>query len=313
MKDERVVRFQIAAGSRAMTRLSAAAIVALLAIPAAFATFWLPRGPVTFDVSYRGFRVAGDPHGRSFRLEDLKLDRARPLDLAAEPAFTPTRRTDGLGLPGYQSGWIETQGAGRALVFVCDWSRAALIPTALGYSLILGPEDPKFLVDHLKGQPMVPVTLPLWTGDPAGDGTPPGLWRLRALLFGVPILIALPLAALGRATRRVVFEITPDALRIRGDLFGRRIPRSALVLDEARVVDLADGPDRLRLVRTRGVGLPGYLSGWCRAARGEGRFLAFLTERARVVRIPTTEGYTLLLSPAAPESFLRALGVPAAV
>ena len=304
-------RFQIAAGSRVARRVSAAIILALLAIPVVVATFFLPRGPVTFEASMFGLRIAGDPYGRSFRREEIKLDKARPLDLAAEPDFAPTRRTNGIGLPHYQSGWFDTRGAGKALVFVSDWSHAMVIPTTLGYGLILGPDNPTFLVDYLKVQPTEPVPIPLGTGDPSGDGTPPGILWLRAVLFGVPTLVAIPIAALGFAARRVVFEIEPDALRIRGDLFGRRIPLAMLRLDEARQVDLRSGPDHLSLVRTFGVGLPGYLSGWCRAFRHEGKLLVFLTERTRVVRIPTTEGYTLLLSPAAPESFLRALAAPA--
>ena len=304
------VRFQIAAGSRAAPRVATAILLVLLAIPAAIALFWLPRGPVAFEASMNGLRIAGDPYGRSFRHEELKLDKARLLDLAAEPDFAPTRRTDGIGLPHYQSGWFDTRGAGKALVFVSDWSRALVIPTTLGYTLILGPENPTHLLDYLKLQNIWPIPVPLGTGDPSGDGTPPGLWPLLAALFGIPMLIAVPLAALGFATRRVVFELSPDALRVRGDLFGRRIPRASLRLDEARPVDLADGPGRLTLIRTFGLGLPGYLSGWCRAFRHEGKFLVFLTERTRVVRIPTTEGYTLLLSPAAPESFLRALAAP---
>jgi hypothetical protein len=303
-------RFQIARGSRATTRAATAVIVALLAIPATVALFWLPSGPVTFEASIDGLRIKGDPYGRLIRYEDLKLDGFRRLDLAAEPAFTLTRRTDGTGLPGYQSGWFYTRGAGMALVFVADWTKAVVLPTKLGYTLILGPEDPRSLIEFLKLQPSHPVALPLGTADPAGDGTPPGVWWLRAVRFGVPLLVAVPLAAIGFATRRVVFEVSPDALRIRGDLYGRRIPRAMLVLDEARLVDLATGPDHLALIRTNGVGLPGFLSGWCRAFRHEGKFLVFLTERTRVVRIPTTEGYTLLLSPAAPESFLRALGTP---
>jgi hypothetical protein len=313
MSTGEVRRFPIASGSRTATLVSTAAIAALLAIPAAIAHVLLPGGPVTFTVSPGGLRVAGDPYGRSFPSEDLKPGDARRLDLRSEPAFTLTGRTDGIGLPGYKSGWFDTQGAGKALVFVSDWSRAVVLPTTRGYTLILGPADPDRLIDSLKLRPDAPVVLPLGTADPAGVGTPPGMWWLRLVLIGVPGLAAALTVALGLASRRVVFEVTPDILRIRGDLFGRRIPQESLAIHEARVVDIAKGPDRLMLVRTFGVGLPGYLSGWCRSFRPRGRYLVFLTERTRVVRIPTTEGYTLLLSPADPESFLQTQGAPAPV
>ena len=107
-------------------------------------------------------------------------------------------------------------------------------------------------------------------------------------------------------SRGVVFELSDDALRIKGDLYGRTIPLASLRPDEARLIDIKAGPDRLRLLRTNGVGLPGYSSGWHRGP-GRASCLAFITERTRVVQIPTALGYTLLLSPAAPESFLRAI------
>jgi hypothetical protein len=313
MSTGEVQRFPIAPGSRTATLVATAVIAALLAIPAAIALVLLPRGPVTFTASPGGLQVAGDPYGRSFPHEDLKPGDARRLDLRSEPAFTLTRRTNGTGLPDYKSGWFDTQGAGKVLVFVSDWSRAVVLPTTLGYTLILSPADPDRLIDSLKLRPDGPVVLPLGTADPAGVGTPPGVGRLRLVLIGIPLLAAAATAAIGIGSRRVVFEVTPDDLRIRGDLFGRRIPRESLATSEARVVNIARGPDRLTLVRTFGVGLPGYLSGWCRSFRPRGRHLVFLTDRTRVVRIPTTEGYTLLLSPADPESLLQTLGAPAPV
>ena len=59
-------------------------------------------------------------------------------------------------------------------------------------------------------------------------------------------------------------------------------------------------------LRTMGVGLPGYSSGWFRL-RDRGKGLLFLTDPSRAVYLPTTDGYTLLISPADPEGFVAAL------
>jgi hypothetical protein len=56
-----------------------------------------------------------------------------------------------------------------------------------------------------------------------------------------------------------------------------------------------------------GTGLPGYQSGWFRLANGESA-LVYLTDRSKAVHIPTTLGYSLLLSPDDPDGFLAALG-----
>jgi hypothetical protein len=302
-----LTRFQIARGSKATLRFSLAFAGLLLALPMGIALFGLPHGAVTFHASSDGLRIEGDPYGRLIKNDQLKISEARLLDLDAEPNYTPTLRTNGIGLPGYQSGWFETRGAGPALLFLADRTRAVLIPTTLGYSLIISPESPQILIDDLKKQFGVAQVQPLATGEPDGAGIPPGVWMIWLALLAVPVPVAILMLALAVLSRRVVFELNPGALRIRGSLFGRTIPLDRLKVAEARLVDLAHGPDRPRLIRTLGVGLPGYLAGWCRGLRGEGRFLAFLTDKARAVRIPTADGYTLFLSPAAPELFLQAL------
>ena len=58
--------------------------------------------------------------------------------------------------------------------------------------------------------------------------------------------------------------------------------------------------------RRMGTGLPGYQAGWFRLRNGE-KALLYLTDRARAVYIPTTAGYSLLLSPADPDGFLSQL------
>ena len=55
-----------------------------------------------------------------------------------------------------------------------------------------------------------------------------------------------------------------------------------------------------------GTGLPGYQAGWFRLRNGE-KALVYLTDRGRAVYVPTTAGYSVLLSPAEPDAFLAAL------
>ena len=102
------------------------------------------------------------------------------------------------------------------------------------------------------------------------------------------------------------YEVSDAGLRVRGTLYGRRVPGAALRPDAARAVDLAAEPALAPVRRTNGLGLPGYGAGWFRLASGE-RALAFLTDPARVVHVPTTAGYALLLSVDDPGGFVRAL------
>jgi len=138
-------------------------------------------------------------------------------------------------------------------------------------------------------------------------------WALPLLV--VPIVLALlgALYVLGAATlgsRHARFEVGPDGLTLRGDLYGRTLPRATLRTESARVVDLEREPNLRPIRRTFGSAFPGYRSGWFRLADGE-KALLYVTDRSKVVYVPTSEGYALLLSAADPTGLvasLRALG-----
>jgi hypothetical protein len=55
-----------------------------------------------------------------------------------------------------------------------------------------------------------------------------------------------------------------------------------------------------------GTGLPGYRAGWFRLNNGE-RSLVYVTDWARVVYVPTSEGYSVLLSTPDPSALAEAL------
>ena len=59
-------------------------------------------------------------------------------------------------------------------------------------------------------------------------------------------------------------------------------------------------------LRTLGTGLPGYRAGWFRLRNGE-KALLYLTDESRAVYVPTTAGYSVIVSPQDPDAFLAAL------
>jgi hypothetical protein len=131
------------------------------------------------------------------------------------------------------------------------------------------------------------------------------MWLLGGIsLFLIALLVLF--GFLAYSTRNAKFEVTTDGLRIRGDLYGRFIPASHLVLEEAEHLNLRHkGPYRPTW-RKMGTGLPGYLSGWFKLKNGE-KGLLYVTDHSRVVKLPTRDGYTLLLSVEDPHRFLEAL------
>lgn len=134
---------------------------------------------------------------------------------------------------------------------------------------------------------------------------PRALWALAGIAVSLLALVLLfgYFAVASRATR---YEISAGGLAVRGTMYGRSLPWSSLAVEEAEVVDLRARRELQPTWRTNGLGLPGYQVGWFRLRR-KGKGLIFVTDRSRVVAIPTRLGYTLLLSAKDPHRLLDAL------
>jgi len=127
-----------------------------------------------------------------------------------------------------------------------------------------------------------------------------------AAIGALLIAVVLVLAFVAWSARHSRVEIVGRELRLVGDFWGRTVSIEALRLESAAVVDLATSPDFAPRWRTFGTGLPGYASGWFRLRNGE-KALGYLTSRGSVLYLPTSLGYSLLLSAERPEELLAAL------
>ncbi len=258
----------------------------------------------TLEVSDQDVRISGDIYGRSIPRSALDTASARMLDRVAEPGFAPRSRTNGIGLPNYQSGWFRLADGSRALLFVTDWAKAVVLPTTEAYTLLVSPADPRAFLEAVKAPGQAPSSFPL--SESASRSGSAATWLLLVLSVVLPLAISGLLFYVASSSRRVTFEVSAAGLRVRGDMFARLIPRSDLLVEEARVTDLRAEPEHRPVLRTCGVGLPGYSSGWFRL-KDRSKALLFLTDRTRAVFIPTTRGYALLLSPDDPDGFVAAL------
>jgi hypothetical protein len=108
------------------------------------------------------------------------------------------------------------------------------------------------------------------------------------------------------SSRTIQFEIRPEGLRLRGDLWGRLVPAGAMKLEQARRADLRAEKALQPKWRMAGSAVGNYRSGWFKL-RGGGKGLLYLTDPANAVLIPTTENYVILLSVADPDRFLARL------
>lgn len=118
------------------------------------------------------------------------------------------------------------------------------------------------------------------------------------------VLIALAYTAYSSRNSRV--EIGNDRIRLVGDFWGREIPFQLINIADARILDLHKKSDLAPRRRTFGTGLPGYASGWFKLRNGE-KALVYLSRSTDVAYVPTTDGYSLLLSVENPHMFIDTL------
>jgi hypothetical protein len=128
-------------------------------------------------------------------------------------------------------------------------------------------------------------------------------------LAGICVLLFIVFVALAYtaySARHSRIEIGDGQLNLVGDFWARSIPIESLRLERAAILDLERTSDYAPRRRTFGTSVPGYSSGWFRLRNGE-KALAYLTRPESVVYLPTSLGYSLLLSADRPEELLAAL------
>lgn len=141
---------------------------------------------------------------------------------------------------------------------------------------------------------------------PIAPVSPGGMWGIVAVVL-LLVALAILFAAIALSPRRATFVISSDGIRIKRALYGRTVPGESLDVEKARQVDLTREKSLQPVLRTNGIGLSGYSEGWFKLRNGE-KALLFVTDRSRVVYVPTNLGYSMMLSVSDPERFLSALG-----
>jgi hypothetical protein len=140
---------------------------------------------------------------------------------------------------------------------------------------------------------------------PIAQGDSGAIWILIGFI-SLMLLLVILFVYIGRSIKNCRFELSSQGLQILGDLYGRFIPRVSLITEEARIVDVKTEKNLKPILKTNGIGLPGYASGWFRLLDWK-KALLFITDFKEVVYIPTKEGYSLMITPEKPQEFLKQL------
>jgi hypothetical protein len=126
---------------------------------------------------------------------------------------------------------------------------------------------------------------------PASSGPYIFIWAISIILIAVIVLFIY----IGHSSRNITYVVSDEGLHIKGGLYGRMIPMADIVAEEVRVMNLNNETEYNPKWRTNGIGLPGYAAGWFKL-RNKEKALCFLTDRSRVVYIPTSKDYSVMLS-----------------
>jgi hypothetical protein len=137
---------------------------------------------------------------------------------------------------------------------------------------------------------------------PASSGPYTAIWIISIAVILILLLVAVFFISTGHQSRRLKFTINDEGLRLHPGLYGRFIPREDIDTEGVRVMNLNVDTEYQPKWRTNGAGLPGFASGWFKLANKE-KALVFLTDRNRVVYIPTNRDYSVLLSVREAEEF----------
>lgn len=137
---------------------------------------------------------------------------------------------------------------------------------------------------------------------PAGQSAYLMLVPIALLLLVGLVFIVVTAMTMGRGS----VEVSSGEVRIKAPFYGRSVPMASIDCASARIIDLTTAGDLRPRMRTNGIGLPGYAAGWFKLSNGE-RALLLVTDKRRVLYLPTREGYSILVSASAPEKLLEAI------
>ena len=127
--------------------------------------------------------------------------------------------------------------------------------------------------------------------------------------FG-PLLVAaitsLAWFAVDRLAHRHRLQLDAGGLEISTTFYRRKLALSELQLEAARVISIDEHPEHKPMLKTNAVSLPGFRSGWFRSRTLKKLFVA-TAGGERLLWLPTSRGYSLLLQPRQPQDLLQRL------
>lgn len=97
-----------------------------------------------------GLHVRCFPFSREYAYGVLDLAGAVVTDFQEHPEFKPTLRTAGTSLGSLKGGWHRLRNGNKAMLYVTTRDTLVVIPTTLGHTLLISPQDPVRFLERLR-------------------------------------------------------------------------------------------------------------------------------------------------------------------
>jgi hypothetical protein len=94
--------------------------------------------------------ITSSLHRCRIEAAELSLPRARIVDLDEHTELKPILKRNGLGVPGYRSGWFYLRNRRRCFVATSDSAKVLWLPGLGKHDLLLDVRDPKALLEQLR-------------------------------------------------------------------------------------------------------------------------------------------------------------------
>jgi hypothetical protein len=103
--------------------------------------------------------------------------------------------------------------------------------------------------------------------------------------------------------KHTTLSLTDKEIIINSMMYGKKIPLENVLIDEIKKINMDEDKEYNLSIRTNGISLPNYKSGWMRLNNGK-KALVYITEKNNVVLIPTKD-YFVLFSMENIETFIE--------
>jgi len=125
-----------------------------------------------------------------------------------------------------------------------------------------------------------------------------GIGFISILMIGIMLIIIIPLIILTfgiiNSMKNTTINLSENELIIKSMFYGRKIPLENIIINGIKKINLEENTEYNISIRTNGISIPSFKSGWMRLKNGE-KALTFITDKNNVVLIPTKD-YLLLFS-----------------